>query len=85
MPLDHGGLTAIQCQFAHGCGRAELLVIPNPVATVSRRGRFEIKVPSHMPIVLHAWHPRFQETKLEVRVSTGQRREVNLVLTPLPR
>jgi hypothetical protein len=80
--LEHGGLTAIECRFAHGCGRAELLVMPNPVATVSREGRFELQIPSHMPITIHAWHPLFAEAQVETRVTTGQRREIRITITP---
>lgn len=82
VPLEHGGLNPIECRFAHGCGRADLLVLPNPVATVARQGRYELSVPSHMPITIHAWHPLFEETKVVTRVSTGGRVEVNLVLRP---
>lgn len=84
VPLEHGGLTAIECRFAHGCGRADLLVLPNHVATVSREGRFELEVPADMPLQIHAWHPLFLESQVQTTVRQGGRVEVRIVVRPAP-
>lgn len=84
IPLEHGGMTAIQCGFAAACGRSDLIVILHPVHTVTGTdGRFEMRnVPADQPVQIHAWHPRFRDSMVETRVARNGRVEVTLTLTP---
>jgi hypothetical protein len=86
LPLNHGGVTSIQCGFGASCGRTELVVIYHPVhTTTGADGRFEIRnVPADQPIQMHAWHPRFRESMVETRVARNGRVEIEFTLTPLP-
>jgi hypothetical protein len=87
VPLDRAGFTAITCPVLPHCGRADLVVIMNPVFTVTGDdGRFELHdVPAGQDVRIHAWHPLFQEARVDTKVDENGERTVELVLTPLPR
>ncbi len=81
--LDRGGVQAIRCGFAAPCGRTDVVVVYHPVHTVTEAGgRFELEVPADQEVELHAWHPLFRDASVTVSVPRGERREVELVLTP---
>lgn len=84
VPLEHGGISSIQCGFAAACGRTEMIVLLHPVHTVTdSEGRFELRnVPADMEIELHAYHLFFEEAKRTVRVGRNGRVEIDLTLRP---
>lgn len=83
-PLERGGVGAMRCPFSLPCGRADIVVIHHPVHTVSGEGgAFELRnVPADQEVVLHAWHPLFEEATVRVSVPAGGRREVEILISP---
>ncbi len=84
--LERAGVDMISCGVAPFCGRADLIVVMNPVfATTGQAGRFEMSnVPADQPITIHAWHPLFREARASTRVAAGGEVTVDLVLEPRP-
>lgn len=83
--LKEMGVKPVQCGFTAPCGRTDVVVVGHPVyAITDAEGRFRIEnFPPSETITINAWHPLFQESHLEVRVESGETREVELVLAPL--
>lgn len=86
VPLEQGGITAVTCAVAPDCGRADVVVVMNPVFTQSgEEGRFTLEgVPANQDVVIHAWHPLFAESRVTTRVAPGGEATVELVLAPPP-
>ncbi|HJL28276.1 MAG TPA: hypothetical protein RMI62_04365, partial [Polyangiaceae bacterium LLY-WYZ-15_(1-7)] len=84
IPLERAGVQAVQCAFAAPCGRADVIVGYHPLHTLTEAdGAFALEgVPRDVPIVVHAWHPLFQEATAEVRFGEDGAAEVELALTP---
>lgn len=82
--LDRGGVGALRCPFSVPCGRSDVIVVSHPVHTVTREGgRFELRnVPADQEVTINAWHPLYRENSATVRVASGGRAEVEIVLTP---
>ncbi len=82
--LERAGVEAITCAVPASCGRADLVVVMNPVfAVTGEGGRFEMtNVPADQPVTIHAWHPLFKEARVETRVAEGQVEEVEIVIEP---
>jgi hypothetical protein len=83
--LDKPGVYPLLCGFTAPCGRADVIVMLHPVhAVTDAEGKFRIDVfPAGETVTLSAWHPLFQESKLELRVEPGETKNVELVLTPV--
>jgi hypothetical protein len=86
-PLERAGLSTITCPVLPHCGRADLVVIMNPVFTLTGEdGRFELRnVPAGQDVVVHAWHPLFREARVDTKVDENGERTLELVIEPLPR
>ncbi|NOY93108.1 MAG: hypothetical protein GXP55_18140, partial [Deltaproteobacteria bacterium] len=84
--LDRGGVRSLGCAFAAPCGRTEIVVVYHPVfAVTGEAGHFRMEnVPVGDGLVLHAWHPLFEEARASVDVRAGQVAHVELVLRPTP-
>jgi hypothetical protein len=83
--LEKRGVHRVACGVSGYCGSADVVVIPHPVfAVTGATGEFVLdNVPADQEITLHAWHPLFKETAIKVRVSRGERAEVELVIEPV--
>ncbi|HET8937320.1 MAG TPA: hypothetical protein VFN67_27950 [Polyangiales bacterium] len=84
--LDSGGAKIIACGFSGQCGRTDVIVLAHTQATVTNaQGEFRFEdFPADETVRLNAWHPLFFETYQEVRVSPGEEKRIELVLTPKP-
>lgn len=82
--LEQGGVQAIRCGFTAPCGRTDVVIAYTPIHTLSGEdGRFELPpVPADRPLVIHAWHPLFQEATVEL--TSGEGAEATLLLEPAP-
>jgi len=84
--LERGGIFNMVCGFAAPCGRADLVVVYHPVHDITEAGgtfRME-NVPADEDVVIHAWHPLFEEVSQTVRVGEGETVRVELEITPAP-
>jgi hypothetical protein len=84
--LDKPGVEQLLCGFTAPCGRTDVIVLLHPLyATTNGQGKFHIEgVPPDEPLTINAWHPLFQESKVQVQVERGERKSVELVLIPKP-
>jgi hypothetical protein len=85
--LDHPGITQVSCSaFGIGCGRADMVVLANPVWTLTAAsGTYRIEhIPPGAHVELHAWHPLFEEASQTVDLAAGETKTVDLVLRPAP-
>lgn len=84
--LDSGGVKIVACGFSGQCGRTDVIVLAHSQATVTNaQGEFRFEdFPADETVRLNAWHPLFFEVYQEVRVSPGEEKRVELVLTPKP-
>jgi hypothetical protein len=84
--LDSGGAKIVACGFSGQCGRSDVIVMGHSLATVTNdKGEFRIEnFPADETVRINAWHPLFFDTYQEVRVSPGEEKRVELVLTPKP-
>jgi hypothetical protein len=82
--LDTPGVSPLLCGFTAPCGRTDVVVMLHPLATVTDdKGNFRIDgFPAGEQVTLSAWHPLFQEARLDLRVEPGETKKVELVLTP---
>lgn len=82
--LERGGINTMQCGFSAPCARADIIVVYHPVhGTTGADGAFVLdNVPADQPIVLHAWHPLFEDASVETRVAEGGEVTVEFVLQP---
>ena len=82
--LERGGINTMQCGFSAPCGRADIIVVYHPVhGTTGEDGSFVLEnVPADQPVVLHAWHPLFEDASVETRVSEGGEVSVEFELRP---
>lgn len=85
--LTQGGITWVKCGFSLSCLRSDLVILRQPVHTVTGRdGTFEMRnVPADVPVQIHAWHPFFRESTVETRVTQNGSVEVVLTVTPIER
>ncbi len=85
-PLDRGGNLSLDCGgFGAACGRADVIVMFHPAhATSAEDGTFAMEVPADMPLVLHGWHPLYEETVSQVSVPVGGEVRVEVVMRPGP-
>lgn len=83
-PLDKPGVSPLLCGFTAPCGRTDVVVMLHPLATVSdAQGKFRFdKFPADEDVTLSAWHPLFNEARVQVRVAAGETKRVELVLIP---
>lgn len=84
VPLDQPGVSAVTCGFTAPCGRADVIVLEHPYATVTdAQGHFRFeKFPADQAVTLNAWHPLFKEAKITVELGRGEEKKVELVLEP---
>lgn len=84
IPLDRGGTQAITCGLGATCGRADIVVLHHPVhAVTDAAGTFRLtRVPAGKEVVLHAWHPLFEEATAKVTVAAGQTAKVEIAMRP---
>jgi hypothetical protein len=83
--LDKPGVQPLLCGFTAPCGRTDVVVLLHPLyATTGVQGNFKLEgLPPDEDLTINAWHPLFQESKLQVRLGSGEHKTVELVLTPL--
>jgi hypothetical protein len=83
-PLKKPGVSALLCGFTAPCGRTDVIVMKSPLAVVTdAQGKFRIAdFPAGETVSLSAWHPLFQESRIDVRVEPGATKQVEFVLTP---
>ena len=86
IPLDKPGVQPILCGFTAPCGRADVVVVHHPLASVTGEdGTFRIEgVPAGEKFNLNAWHPLFEASRIEVTVAPGETKTVELVIKPAP-
>jgi hypothetical protein len=84
--LEQGGVKILSCGFSGQCGRTDIVVMAHSQATVTNlQGEFRFDdFPADETVRLNAWHPLFFDTYVEVRVSPGEEKRIELVLTPKP-
>jgi hypothetical protein len=82
--IDKPGIATVACGFTAPCGRTDVVTLQHAFAALSDdQGNFRFDpFPADEPITLSAWHPLFQEAKVEVVVGAGEEKRVELVLTP---
>lgn len=85
-PLERGGNLSLDCGgFGAACGRADVVVMFHPAhATSAADGTFSIEVPAGIPLVLHGWHPLYEETRVEVNVPAEGETSVEVLMRPGP-
>jgi hypothetical protein len=85
LPLSAPGVTPVVCGFTAPCGRTDVVVMLHPLyATTAASGNFRFEnFPIGETVTLSAWHPLFQETRLEVHLEPGEHKQLELTLTPL--
>lgn len=78
------GAQRLGCAFGALCGGAHVVVLGHPVyAVTDAQGKFRIdNVPANQKLMVHAWHPLFRETKLEVQLVEKQERRLDLTISP---
>jgi hypothetical protein len=83
-PLDKPGVNSLRCGFTAPCGRTDVVVMLHPLYAVTNgEGKFRFDdFPADENVVLSAWHPLFEETKVQVRVQAGEHKTIEVVLTP---
>ena len=84
--LDTGGVKILACGFSGQCGRTDVVVLAHSQATVTNdKGEFRIEdFPADETVRINAWHPLFFDTYESVRVSPGEEKRIELVLTAKP-
>lgn len=84
--LDRGGVGHVDCEVGTACGRTDLIILYHPVHTVTGEGgRFRMdNVPAGQKVSVHAWHPLFKESSVEVEVGAGETAQVELELSLRP-
>jgi hypothetical protein len=82
--LDKPGVAPLFCGFTASCGRTDVIVMLHPVyTTTDASGKFRFDdFPAGENVSLSAWHPLFQEAKIDLRVEPGEHKTVELVLKP---
>lgn len=85
IPLDRGGVLSLGCGFAASCGHSDVVVFYHPIRTLSAKGgQFRLdNVPTNEDVVIHAWHPLFEEAVQTVRLAPGETKKLRFVLKPL--
>jgi hypothetical protein len=84
--LEQNGVQSVLCGFTAPCGRSDVVTLFHSLfAVTDAQGHFQISdFPEDQDVELHAWHPLFADSKLQVRITKGETRKVELVLTPTP-
>jgi hypothetical protein len=82
--LDKPGVAPLFCGFTASCGRTDVIVMLHPVfATTDGSGKFRFDdFPAGENVTLSAWHPLFEEAKIELHLEPGEHKTVELVLRP---
>ncbi|MDD9938771.1 MAG: hypothetical protein OXT09_34495 [Myxococcales bacterium] len=80
------GIESLMCPREVGCGRTDVVVFHHSLHDVSDiAGRFRIEgFPVRQAVGLHAWHPLLPESFIQVWLEPGERKEVQIVITPPP-
>jgi hypothetical protein len=80
------GVSALSCGFTAPCGRTDVIVMQHPYyAVTDQTGRFRFEsFPTGEPVTVSAWHPLFQESRIELQLEPGEQKQIELVLTPQP-
>jgi hypothetical protein len=83
--LDKPGVAPLFCGFTASCGRTDVIVMLHPIfAVTDASGKFRFDdFPVGENVTLSAWHPLFDEAKVEVHVEPGEHKTVELVLRPM--
>jgi hypothetical protein len=84
--LDEPGVRPLLCGFTASCGRTDVIVMLHPLyTTTDSSGKFRFDdFPAGETVTLSAWHPLFQEAKLELHLEPGEHKQVELVIQPVP-
>jgi hypothetical protein len=84
VPLSKPGVLPLLCGFTATCGRTDVVVLMHPYyAVTDAQGKFRFEdFPAGEPVSLSAWHPLFQEAKIQLEVAPGEHKQVELVLMP---
>jgi plastocyanin len=84
--LTRVGVLPAGCPIGAYCGGTHVISVAHPFwAVTNQAGRFRIEgLPLDEEIVVHAWHPLFNEANLTFKLDAAQpEREVVLALTPV--
>lgn len=84
MVIDQMGVTSLACAMLAGCGRTDVVVSSHALnAVTGEDGSFVIEdVPAGMALRVHAWHPLFEESVVDVTVEEGGDARVELTIRP---
>jgi hypothetical protein len=85
--LDQGGSAIpLTCGLTSPCGRTDIIIVSHPYFTMTdQTGEFRLAdFPPDETVQVHAWHPLFNEMPVSVKVTRGEEKRVEFVLTPRP-
>lgn len=79
-----GATTPLLCGFTAPCGRTDVVVVFHPLyAVTDENGNFRIEdFPVDETINVNAWHPLFAAQEQSVRVGNGEKKSIELVISP---
>ena len=85
--LDKPGVQPLLCGFTAPCGRTDVIVLLHPLyAKTDANGKFRIEgLPADEELTINAWHPLFQESKLQVRLGSGEHKSRRVRADPARR
>jgi hypothetical protein len=81
------GASPVQCGFTAPCGRTDVVVLSHTLAALTdAEGNFRIdSFPPGERVTVTAWHPLLQQSELQVEITSGETKNVELIVSPVQR
>ncbi|MDH5672860.1 MAG: carboxypeptidase-like regulatory domain-containing protein [Myxococcales bacterium] len=82
--MEKPGVVPVRCGFTAPCARTDIVTLTHRLGVVTDgQGAFRIEgFPVGEKVRLSAWHPLFAEASLEVQLTAGEHKRVELELRP---